>query len=241
MNRLVVNGCSYMSMYDLGDGHTDLAKKLNIATAESLAIAGASNSRIIRTTLKDSYTTKDKTFYLIGLSFLNREEFPINADMDTFEGRWLSTQHINIQNYYYSVDKKCLPTWTSEDSKIIIELKNKIEIDSIEDRLEHLMYQLLSMINDLISRGHQVLVFRQPEDSYANCLDTAQFAQLKNCKNIVNGLSWAAVPWQIDNGARFNQTLLNPAPGTEPIIPGEHELLNDFLYDYILKNHILEG
>jgi len=231
-----------MGVYDVGNGHNDLAKKLNITTAESLAIAGASNSRIIRTTLKDSYTTKDKTFYLVGLTFLNREEFPINADRDPFEGRWISIQHLDTQNFYYSGDKKTsLPMWTSEDSKTITGLKTKIEVDSIEDRLEHLMYQLLSMINDLISRGHQILVFRQPEDSYADCLDTAQFAQLKNCKNIINGLSWAAVPWQIDKGARFNQTQYNSSPGTLPIMPGEHELLNDFLYDYILKNHILEG
>jgi hypothetical protein len=214
-----------------GLGHIDLARRLNITISESLAVAGSCNSRIIRTVLKDSYQTTEKTFYIVGLTFLARGELPINAQRDPFEGRWLSTQH-----FQFPGNDRCQLYWTESDSKKYIELKNKTEADSVEDRLEHLMYQLLSMVNDLLSRGHQILIFRQPDDSYDHCLDQKEFTQLKNCVNIVDGLKWAAIPWQAQNGVNFE-----PADAIHPIgirhaMLGEFGPLNNFLVEYINKN-----
>jgi hypothetical protein len=233
MTRLITNGCSYMDGHARGLGHVDLANQLNIDNSGSLAIAGSCNSRIIRTVLKDSYQTAEKTFYIIGLTFLARGELPINAQRDPFEGRWLSTQH-----FQYPGNDKCLAYWLNSDSKKYIELKNKTDADSVEDRLEHLMYQLLSMINDLTSRGHQVLVFRQPDDAYDHCLDQQEFAQLKKCVNIVDGLKWAAIPWQAQNGVKFE-----PADSIHPVgirhaMLGEYGPLNKFLVDYINQNDL---
>ena len=51
--QVVVNGCSYMETYALGNGHIDLAqrikinKKLGTPIAASLAIGGSTNSRIL--------------------------------------------------------------------------------------------------------------------------------------------------------------------------------------------------
>ena len=53
--NLVVNGCSYMASYAVGQGHVDLAQKLGLEHPASLAIGGSANSRILRTTLKHSY------------------------------------------------------------------------------------------------------------------------------------------------------------------------------------------
>lgn len=222
-----------MAGYAMGGGHQELAKKLNIGNAESLAVNGSCNSRIIRTTLKDSYSTTEKTLYIIGLTFLARGELPINAQQDAFEGRWLSTQHFQFPD-----NNKCLAYWTESDTKKYIELKNKTEADSVEDRLENLMYQLVSMINDLVSRGHQILVFRQPEDAYDHCLDTPKFTLLKKCVNILNGLTWAAIPWQFSNGAEFAPGDLVHPIGIRHALPGEHGPLNNFLLYYI-KQHDL--
>ena len=77
IQRLVVNGCSYMDVYASGNGHVDLASRLNIPTMESIAQSGCNNSRIIRTTLKDSYLTTEPTLYVLGVTFISRSEAPI--------------------------------------------------------------------------------------------------------------------------------------------------------------------
>ena len=233
MTRLVVNGCSYMVSYAMGNGHTDLADKLNISTAESLALNGSCNSRIIRTTLKDSYLTNEPTVYIIGLSFLARGELPINALRDSFEGRWLSTQHFQFPD-----NNKCHAYWTDSDTKKYVELKNKTEADSVEDRLENLMYQTLSMVSDLLSRGHQVLIFRNPEDSYDHCFDSDQFTPMKNCANIIHGLSWCAILWQAKENVKFSANDSNHPVGIRHTLPGEHAPLNNFLLDYIKQNDL---
>jgi len=222
-----------MASYAMGKGHLDLADKLNIEHSTSLAVNGSCNSRIIRTTLKDSYATTEKTLYVVGLTFLARGELPINVQQDPFEGRWLSTQHFQFPD-----NNKCQPYWTDSDTKKYVELKNKTEADSVEDRLDHLMYQLLSMVNDLTSRGHQILIFRQPEDAYDCYLDSSEFTLLKKCVNIVDGLSWAAIPWQYSNGTKFTPGDSIHPNGIRHVVPGEHGPLNNFLLDYI-KQHDL--
>ena len=85
ISRLVVNGCSYVKCYDRGNGHIDLAERLNIPSAYSLALPGSCNNRIIRTTLKDSYITDHPTLYIVGLSFLNRSELPVGQKKELKE------------------------------------------------------------------------------------------------------------------------------------------------------------
>ena len=74
--RLVVNGCSYMKMFSEG-GIKDLSQRLEINFTKSLALSGSCNSRIIRTTLKDSYQTSMPTLYVIGTTYLSRHELPL--------------------------------------------------------------------------------------------------------------------------------------------------------------------
>ena len=83
IDRLVVNGCSYMHYYATGSGHIDLAQQLEIPVAESLAMNGSCNSRIIRSTLRDCYTTQQSTVYVIGLTFFHRYELTVRQDNPT--------------------------------------------------------------------------------------------------------------------------------------------------------------
>ena len=222
-----------MATYSSGSGHTDLATQLGIKNSSSLAIAGSCNSRIIRTTLKDSYLAKEKTLYVLGLTFLSRSELPINANEDPFEGRWLSTQHFQFPN-----NNKVASYWTESNSKKYMDLKNRTEIFTVEDRLEHLMYSLLSMIGDLLYRGHQILVFRQPEDVYESELNNPKFTPLKNCVNTINGLTWAAIPWQVNNNVKFSPEDIKHVSGVRHVLPGEHSPLNKFLVEYINKHDL---
>jgi hypothetical protein len=219
-----------MHCYSLGDGHNDLATKLNIDQAVSLALPGTGNSRIIRTTLKDSYLTSEKTLYIVGLTFLKRTELPINAIPVPFEGRWLPISNYVNPSYNY------IDNWNAKDTENFIKLKIKSELLYVKDALESLQYQVLSMITDLHHRGHQVVVFKNPRDNYNDLLDTESFKYLQNCVNIVDGLRWEAIPWQITQNIKFDPRDYDLDPGIRHPAAGECGPLNNFLVEYIKKH-----
>ena len=147
----------------MGNGHQDLAQRLGIANANSIAVSGSANSRILRTTLKHSYTAPP-TLYVLGMTFLSRLEIPICKPENDFEGRW-----VNPQNQEFA--HRWQPGWNRKESEQFVETKLKTEVYSILDRTEDLMYRMLSTIDSLKSRGHRVLMFQQADDLYQVCLE----------------------------------------------------------------------
>ena len=190
---LVVNGCSYTQSYAVGNGHIDLARNLdfighhNIPQAVSLAIGGSANSRILRTTLKHSYTAPP-TLYVLGMTFLSRLEIPICEPENDFEGRWVNPQN---QEFAY----RWQTGWNRKESEQFVDTKLKTEVYSILDRTEDLMYRMLSTIDSLKSRGHRVLMFQQADDLYHEHLDNPRLS-LFCCSEIVDGYRWRATAWQ---------------------------------------------
>jgi hypothetical protein len=237
IQQLVVNGCSYMEMYASGQGHIDLAQQLDIPVATSLAIGGSANSRIIRSTLKHSYQATVPTFYLLGMTFLSRLEWPIlyqdpNRD---FEGAWTNPQNQQFKSQW-------VPHWTERDTERWIELKLKSEMYSIVDRLEDLMYRMLSLQASLESRGHRVLMYQQADNIYQEYLDNPQLALFKNNPNIKDGFEWRAIAWQHGHDVakvtypEGNQYV--PPDMTHPM-PGHHLMINTHLTHYIKQSKIL--
>jgi len=227
MTRLVVNGCSYMDSYARGQGHEDLAQQLGLSSSRSLAIPGSCNNRIIRTTLKDSYQTQEKTLYIVGLTFLRRTELSVAPTNDPFEGRWISFQNmVNPQHRYAD-------HWTLDYTRAFLDIKLRADLFGLEDLLEQLMYQLLSLIGDLTHRGHQILIFRNPQEEYYNILDSEKFKNLQNCVNIVDALQWEAIPWQVAQGIEFHTNDAHLPQGLRHPAPGQHGHLNTFLVEYI--------
>lgn len=233
MNRLVVNGCSYMTWYADGNGHVALGKQLNIAESTSIATNGSCNSRILRTCLKDSYATATPTLYIVGLSFLGRSELPIKMTADEFEGKWMSITNFPHPNEDYDQG------WSPSLVQQVIDLRLKSQINSIPDRLEELMYQLLSTIDSLTSRGHQILLFRQADDVYEYLLDNPRFTLLKKSVNIIDGLNWCANAWQFDRGVNWLPRDIEMPRNIRHPSPGQYQILNNFLVDYIQNNKIL--
>lgn len=234
-NNLVVNGCSYMESYAWGGGHRDLAQLLNIPNSESLAIGGSANTRIIRTTLKHSYNTDQPTFYVLGMTFLSRLEVPILENQTEFEGRWTNPQNQKfVQHWQYG--------WAQQDTDQFVEIKLKSEIYSILDRTEDLMYKILSMISDLKSRGHQVLIFQQADNLYQEFLSDPRLRFFKNTPNIVDGYAWRAVTWQLNQGVPPT-----PYSGSYNHVPddqrhpmrGHHQKLNEFLVEYVRHHNLI--
>jgi hypothetical protein len=233
MNRLVVNGCSYMSWYAKGQGHTDLARQLNISDSTSLALQGSCNTRILRTCIKDSYTTVVPTFYLVGLSFLGRGELPIRAEADDFEGKWISINNHPHPNQQYDAG------WNVDLIQQLIDLRLRSQAFSVLDRLEELMYQLLATVDSLVSRGHQILIFRQADDVYEDLLDNSGVALLKKSVNIIDGLKWGANAWQFDQGVKWHAIENDVPRGIRHPPAGQYQYLNTFLVDYIRNNKLI--
>ena len=244
INRLVVNGCSYMHVYALGNGHHDLADRLGIKTAESIAQSGCNNSRILRTTLKDSYITSESTLYVLGMTFISRSEVPIlkyspdDSPDTSFEGRWT-----NPQNQMYA--NRWEDFWTDHDTKLFVKLKQKEELVSLLDRTEDLMYRMLSTINDLESRGHKIIMYQQADTDYFSDLNTQRLSLFKTKSNFVNNFHWAAIKWQHEKNVSINEGDYNSKYGPAPLDiqhrkAGEHQVLNEYLTNYINKHKILE-
>lgn len=244
VDRLVVNGCSYMEAYASGQGHRHLAEQLTISDYKSLAIGGSANSRILRTTLKDSYNANVPTIYILGLTFISRSEIPIlkyvNEDAElSFEGRWTNPQNQQFSHRWEDI-------WIEQDTDRFVELKLKSELFSLLDRTEDLMYQTLSLIDSLNSRRHKIIVFQQADDSYNYLLDSPRLSLFRNYKEIVRGFGWQAIQWQHEHGIppisiepTYNKYGEPPAE-IRHRLPGQHQKLNEFLINYIKEYKILE-
>ena len=231
--NLVVNGCSYMESYAVGQGHVDLAQQLGLDNPASLAIGGSANSRILRTTLKHSYTAPP-TFYVLGMTFLSRLEIPICEQLNDFEGRWVNPQN---QEFKY----RWQYGWTQDDSDQFVETKLKSEVFSILDRTEDLMYRMLSTIVDLQSRGHRVLMFQQADNLYLDLLSEPRLT-LFDQPEIVGKFGWRASAWQAEQGVQPKDY----GPGAPYVPPdmthaaiGHHQKLNEYLTNYIQERKLL--
>ncbi len=243
-----------MKLYAAGKGHVDLAKGLGIDHSESLALDGSANSRIIRTTIKDSYQKTEPTLYVLGMTFVSRNEIPIlKVDGVTdeyindlsFEGRWTNPQNQFFKNRWEH-------HWTEKDTDRYVELIQKTEVYSSLDRTEDLMYRFLALISNLNTRGHQVLIFNQADTKLTTPLtknkilaDAPKLELLKQVKNFVHGLTWTAVQWQHEQGVGATKpgNLINKYGETpdqmKHRLPGQHQKLNDYLINYIRDNKII--
>lgn len=226
--RLAVNGCGYMVGYAHGNGHVDLATMLKINNTASLAKSDSSNDRIVRTTLKDSYATAEPTLYIIGLSFLGRMELPLSQVTDVFEGRWFSFQNAENKKFLKNI------ILTDSEFQSVLDIKLKAEAESIEDRLEDLMYKLMSLVDSLQSRGHGAIIFNTADELIVPYLIMEKFKLLQN-PAFIQGLAWKSVDYQFDHGvqsSRYDQQTKTPNNMKHPD-PGSHHVLNDFLVAYI--------
>jgi hypothetical protein len=240
IQQLVVNGCSYAESYAGGNGHVDLASRLgivdhhNIPQAVSLAIGGSANSRILRTTLKHSYVTRVPTLYVLGLTFVSRLELPICNPVDEFEGAWCNPQNQEFESRWQH-------QWTKKDSEQFVETKLKSEVYSILDRTEDIMYRVISTITDIQSRGHRVLIFQQADNLYQAHLSNPRL-KLFQRPEIIEGFAWRAIAWQYEQGVRPKTYPFGspdvPPDMTHPEI-GQHELINQYLTNYIQEHKIL--
>jgi len=239
-NRLVVNGCSYMAYYDRGGGTQDLASCLGIPTSENLSMNSACNSRIIRTTLRDSYKTLVPTLYIIGITFLTRYELPTRLERDNEDGKWRSLNSGLSSSTTSSFEPEFDKHFTVQDLIEYSALWDKFTTLGIEDLAVNLQYQLLSLRDSLHYRGHRCVIFNTAEHVLDWVIDNKSFDLLKSNKQFVQRLKWKSIPWQFEQGADFYPGDEKHPADSRHVALGQHQWLNKFLVDYINQNGILE-
>ena len=234
IEQLVVNGCSYSESYALGRGHQDLADRLNIPRAISLAIGGSANSRILRTALKHSYSATVPSLYVLGMTFVSRLELPICNPENDFESRWCNPQNQEFVQRWQQ-------EWGPIQTKQFVELKLCSEVYSILDRTEDLMYRMLATIADFKSRGHKVIMYQQADNLYQDQLLNPRLQWFQR-PEIVQGFDWRAIAWQYQQGVMPKKVIFGspyvPPDMTHPEV-GHHDLINNYLTNYIQEHKLL--
>lgn len=238
IEQLVINGCSYNEVWASNQGPAELAKVLGLDSAKSIALGGSCNNRILRTTLKHSYQTSKRSFYAVGLTFLNRWELPV-AENREFEGRW-----INPQSQKQS-GNQLISNWTDADTEAFKNLQFKAAIFSEPETLEDLMYRCLAVASDLQLRGHKIVFWNNCEEGVSWVVeeDPDRFQLLKNNPIFVDGLVWAAIPWQHSQGAipsQYRPGVIPPPRHLQHILPEDYKHLNGYLTQWIKDNKILQ-
>ena len=238
---LVTNGCSYMATYTEGHGHQDLAKRLGLSPGD-IGITGSANSRIIRTTLKHSYQTTKKTLYVLGMTFVSREELPICCydpysfpkEQDIWEGAWT-----NPQNQHFGRNR-WIPQWSDADTKQWKLFREKYEAGTMVDRLENLMYQMLSMIDSLTQRGHSCIIYQQADHWWYSMLpeEFNRIRLLEDHKNIIGDFTWCAVREQHQAGVKYISDEEHVEAELRHRQPGEHKWLNTYLEQHIRQHEL---
>jgi hypothetical protein len=190
----------------------------------------------MRTVLKHSYQADEPTFYVLGMTFLSRLEVPILKDLCEFEGRWVNPQNQEFKEQWEH-------NWTDQDSKQFVEIKLKTEVYSILDRLEDLQYRMLSLIHDLRSRGHGVVLYQQADNLYQEFLDDPKMLPIKTRPEIIDAYRWRAVPWQLENGVPamdYGPTPTHHVPkDIHHPASGHHAKLNEYLKNYIVDHGLI--
>ena len=135
------------------------------------------------------------------------------------------------------------PPWTDKDTDTYVELKLKWEWNTHIDRAEDLQYRMLSVINDLQSRGHAVIMFNQSDDLLEPLFDDARLRVLTTTNNIVESYRWRAIKYQHDQNVPSMDYGTQPGEVPDSMkhrMPGYHSVLNEFLADYIARKKLVQ-
>lgn len=233
INRLVINGCSYMNYYHEGGGTQDLADRLGLLEYTSLAKNSVCNSRILRTTIRDMYATDTPTLYVVGTSFINRYELTLLNQPDT-DGSWVSCNGQPINRLPETYKKEALLLDINNFAKSHVNLMNG------RDLLEDLMYRLLCLIDAAKNKSHRVLIFNTAEHAVDYYLHEPRYDQMRQTVEIIGGFHWRSIPWQFEQGATYPPEDEQYPADCRHVSPGQHQWLNEFLTNYIKEYKILQ-
>ena len=108
------------------------------------------------------------------------------------------------------------------------------------DRIENLMYQMLSMIDSLTQRGHSCIIYQQADHWWYGMLpeEFNRIRLLEDHKNIIGDFTWCAVREQHQAGVKYISDEEHVEAELRHRQPGEHKWLNTYLEQYIRQHEL---
>ena len=199
-------------------------------------MGGSTNSRIVRTTAKHAHHNTVPSLYVVGMTFVNRWEAPVNKHGTELEGAWCNPRAYQIKEDDY------LGFWTRERSEQWDHLNMMAHTHGEVDQYEQVLYQVLMLQSWLRQQGHRLLVYRQIDD-FKNVEQVLQHERLQHFDNprlFVNNYAWASIAWQAQQGVPENTGYeVAPPPEFRHRRPGHHHQLNKFLADYVQQHTVM--
>lgn len=238
IDRLFVNGCSYMNLYAQGNGHTELASLLGIKHATTIAKPGQCNDRIIRTTIQDMYGADQKTLYVLGLTFLMRFDLPLNQHCDEIDGHWITLHEDLIPRqknlWFPNIEQNQLLTYLHLHHRWILTHENMCR-----SVVKDLVGRLATLVAAARSLGHRMLIFRTVESPVWTGLQDQDLKIFVTGPEMIDDLIWCSIPWQISQGAKWPDDDAAVPKDFRHVQPGDHGFLNSFLSDYVHRSGLL--
>jgi hypothetical protein len=236
MTKLLVNGCSFANSWSNAD---ELGQRLNCSTTVNLGLPGGSNSRSLRTTAEYLTQNTDVSFVIIMLTVWDRQEAPWGKENDPYNKTWVSYAANGITNRMLSQIDKSEVELKLIDRYIV----DKFKYDFDNAYMDKWLMDIITFSAWLDSLKIDYCIFNTCERRYQNFEDK-KFQLIAKNNKIIDIKNFLSNIYIYDQGAtcpqheldNFKKQKIELDPAFIHWDSEGGKILNDFLYDYIVKN-----
>lgn len=219
MSKLLVNGCSYTKNWS--STLPEFGTKLGFDETVNIGKSGSSNHRIFRSTL--NYILNNPVdFIILSLTFWDRQEAPWGIDGDNL---WID---YSINGVMLESDQLAYPR-DSYSSYI----KSRYKHDIGPAYIDKFISDIIVFSGFLDHLGIRYLIFSAPGEHLK--FDPIKISYLDKNPRIIDLSNWSSNQYMYENGGQSQETG-NPSYLHYDI--KSYKLLNNFLYDYIIKHQL---
>jgi len=232
--KLLVNGCSFSANYYLAN---NLARQIGLDSAESIAIGGSSNRRIIRTTLEYLEQHDDIGFVLLGLSFMRRREGTFLAT-EKDKDNWVQYSANGIQGHFIPADAVYKNSQTDVEQYIQDIYTYDVDIKHIDQ----LLCDLTMLSGYLSNRGINHLFYNFCERRYTEYFTnvSSQYQKIvERNPHIVPLDRFIANLFLHDLGAKYSEPEERWEPFARHYGGDEYVHLNDYFLNHMRTHNLI--
>lgn len=223
MSKLLINGCSYAIAWN--ETCNELGSSLGFDNTVNIAHTGSSNSRIFRTTL-DYILENSVDFVILSLTYWDRQEalWGVNKQWVDYSPNGIMKESAELQ-------------YPPEMYQGYI--KNRFKFDIGTEYIEKLLNDIITFSGWLDHMNIRYLIFSAPDDNFKHenyNLDKLKYINKNN--RIIDIKDWSSNQYMFDNGGHSPDFTLGCVPGQLHFDGKSYKILNNFLYDYIIKHQL---
>ena len=222
MSKLLINGCSYTTNWS--PSCQLLGNKLNFESTVNLSLSGSSNDRIFRSTLEYIFNNS-VDFVILSLTFMDRQEAPWGKDI------WTDYSPMGVMR----------PSELLNDEKLYTKyIQDRYRYDIDMKYTDKLLNNIITFSGWLDHKKIRYVIFSSPGEYFKNAdfgfINQNKLIYLNKNPRIIDIENWSANQYIHDNGGTsFEQEGI---PSGSHYTPDSYPILNNFLYDYIIKHDL---